>query len=260
MKIISIVNGKGGVGKTTTAIALAMLRASQGRRVLLGDFDNQGNLTSSFRSLNELIGQPNIYNVFKGERIEPFKISENLDLLPATNDLLQLDKSVNTEELFYLGDNLRKFYSDYDEIILDTPGTLGTRVTMGLIAADGVVIPTIMDEYSFQALVQLFKAMQPVWRALNPNMILIGLIGNQVDGIATENGEPILRSERDAFYSLRDLLISLNLDNKILGLIGKREAIKKLRDGKGGIDIDLDPRSMLELGNVSQKITDILFK
>ncbi len=255
MKIISVVNGKGGVGKSTLCIALAMLRASQGRKVLLGDWDNQGNTTGAFLSLSELLSKPSIYDVFGGTRIEPINIMPGLDLLPATNNLLQLDKSVNTEELFYLGDNLRKFYSDYDDIILDTPGTLGTRVTMGLIAADGVVIPTEMDEFSFQALVQLFKAMQPVWRALNPSMKFIGVIGNLVDGISESTNEPILLSERNAYFSLQQLLKGFDMTDKILGLVGKRESIKELRKGK----LKLDQKSMIELSHVSQRITDALF-
>lgn len=255
MKIISVVNGKGGVGKSTMCIALAVLRSSMGRKVLLGDWDNQGNTTKAFVALSNIINKPSIYDVFNGSYVEPINVMPGLDLLPATSNLLQLDKSVNTEELFQLGDNLRKFYSSYDDIILDTPGTLGTRVSMGLIAADGVVVPTDLDEFSFQALEQLFSAMKPIWRALNPQMKFVGIIANKVDGIGETTGEPVLLSERNAYFSLRDILANNNMSEKILGLVGKRESIKELRSqGK----LKLDQKAMTELSVVSQRITEAL--
>lgn len=256
MKIIAVVNGKGGVGKSTMCIALAVMRASMGRKVLLGDWDNQGNTTGAFVPLNKLLNRPSIYDVFNGSYVEPIPLMAGLDLLPATNNLLQLDKSVNTEELFQLGDNLRKNYSGYDDIILDTPGTLGTRVTMGLTASDGVVVPTDLDEFSFQALEQLFNAMKPIWRALNPQMKFIGIVGNKVDGIVEDTGEPQLLSERTAYFSLKEMLKNNNMSEKLLGLVGKRESIKMLRSqGK----LKLDQKAMDELSVVSQRITEALF-
>ena len=185
-KIISFVNQKGLVGKTTTCVNLAAFVANAGKKTLLVDMDPQGNASSGLGMVknSEL---KTIYNVLDGEI--PIKdaisstVVKNLFVIPATVDLagaeIELVQVNNREKV--LKENLDSIKDDYDFIMIDCPPSLGLLTINALSASDTVLIPIQCEFYALEGLSQLMNTVKLVKKHLNPNLEIEGVIMTMKD-------------------------------------------------------------------------------
>ncbi|HDH07672.1 MAG TPA: ParA family protein, partial [Candidatus Moranbacteria bacterium] len=156
-KIISLVNQKGGVGKTTSAINLATYLANAGKFVLLVDLDPQGNASSGIGVDTKNL-EKNLYHaMIDGENPENVIVKTKAfghDILPSSQDLagagIELVNLDNRE--FKLYDVLRQIRTHYDYIIIDSPPSLGLLTINGLVASDEVIIPVQAEYYALEGL------------------------------------------------------------------------------------------------------------
>lgn len=181
MAIWGVVNQKGGVGKTTTAVNLAAGLAQRGKRVLLIDADPQGNATSGLGVEKNKI-KATLLDVFQSlidaPEDAPFptqaivNIHEHLDLIPATLELAGSEpvllNAVGKELI--LRDALSKIRDDYDWIILDAPPSLGILTINILGACDAVLVPMQCEFYALEGLSQLMNTVDLVRRRINPKL------------------------------------------------------------------------------------------
>ena len=185
-RIIAIANQKGGVGKTTTAINLSACLAEAGQKVLVVDFDPQGNATSGF-GLDKGHIDKTVYQMLIGEnQIEECvreEVQKNLDILPsdvnlagAEIELLEMD---NKESL--LRNGLKKIEKKYDFIIIDCPPSLNLLTINALTAADTVIVPIQCEYYALEGLSQILKTVNLVKRKLNRKLELEGVVFTMYD-------------------------------------------------------------------------------
>jgi chromosome partitioning protein len=183
-KILVFANQKGGVGKTTTAATLGAYLAQLGKKVLLVDFDPQGNLTSSVGADKS---KPGIYEVITGTRSleeavqgtqEPglFVLGSNINLSGASVELIGQE-----EREFFLKKALEPVKSSYDYIFIDSPPSLDLITINGLVAADGVFIPLQCEYFAMEGLSQLVKTIQAVQKSLNRDLEIAGIILTMYD-------------------------------------------------------------------------------
>ena len=185
-KIISLVNQKGGVGKTTTCVNLAAYVANSGKKVLLVDMDPQGNASSGLGVVknSEL---KTIYNVIDGEiqikdAIAP-TVLKNLFIIPSTVDLagaeIELVQVNNREKV--LKENLDNIKDNYDYIMIDCPPSLGLLTINALTASDTVLIPIQCEFYALEGLSQLMNTVKLVKKHLNPDLEIEGVVMTMKD-------------------------------------------------------------------------------
>lgn len=191
-KIISLVNQKGGVGKTTTSINLSASLAVLGKKVLLIDLDPQGNTTTGV-GINKGDIEKSIYDVL----IEKCSINEamiktkykNLYVLPATINLAGLDielleKSQN-EPGFSKGEQLKHHLeplnNQFDFIIIDCPPSLGIITTNALTASNSVIIPVQCEFFALEGIMQLLNTIMLAQKSLNPNLDIEGVLLTMLD-------------------------------------------------------------------------------
>ena len=183
-KTIAVVNQKGGVGKTTTTVDLAAALHQLGRRVLVCDFDPQGNATSGFGV--DKSASPSIYDVII-DNADPAKAVVSTpwgDLLPANKAL-----SGATVELigmerreFRLRDALSLLAGNYDEIFIDCPPSLELLTLDALCAADSLLVPVQCEYYALEGLSDLLYTVRLAKKALNPALSLEGVVLTMYDG------------------------------------------------------------------------------
>ena len=191
-KVISLVNQKGGVGKTTTSINLSASLAFLGKKVLLVDLDPQGNTTTGV-GINKGEIEKSIYEVLIGEaKIEEAMIKtkyKNLYLLPATINLAGLEydfseKSRN-EKGFQKGEQLKIKLADikdsFDYILLDCPPSLGIITTNALTASNSVIIPVQCEFFALEGITQLLKTIMLAQKNLNPTLDIEGVLLTMLD-------------------------------------------------------------------------------
>lgn len=182
-KIIAVVNQKGGVGKTTTAINVAAQLASANFNVLLLDLDPQGNATSGIGISKAKASKT--YDVLCGKATLADAVEEThvakLYILPANADLAGAEVELvnKTEREFTLKKALQK--GTYDYVIVDCPPSLGLLTVNALTAADSVIIPVQTEYYALEGLSQLLNTIQVVKSRTNPNLELLGIVLTMFD-------------------------------------------------------------------------------
>ncbi len=186
-KILAFTNQKGGVGKTTSAVNVALSLAVSEVKTLLIDLDPQSNATTG---LSELFGDlnGNIYDIMlNGDGAKGAITStsfSHLDVIASTNDLVGAEielVGVMARE-YQLQKALKKIKKDYDIIIIDCPPSLGLLTINALTASDALVIPIQCEYYALEGLGQLLNTVRLVQRHLNKRLEIVGIIMTMYDG------------------------------------------------------------------------------
>lgn len=206
-KVIAISNQKGGVGKTTTAINLSSGLARLGKKVLLVDFDAQGNASSGLGA-QEDPGQNTIYHVLlEGVPIEDAIVhrgSPCVDVVPANVNLagadLIMDKMPSGKDQL-LKRALEPIRDQYDFIFIDCPPSLGLLNTNALTAADSVLIPVQCEYYALEGVTQLLLTIRIVQQTSNPNLSIEGILMTMFD-IRTRLSVEVSQEVRQTFGKL----------------------------------------------------------
>lgn len=175
-KIVSIINQKGGVGKSTTAESLAAGLSLRGYKTLAVDLDAQGNLTYTFGADNT---GATVLEVLTGDATaaEAIKHTQSCDVLPANKALAGADAYIKeTGKEYRLKEALENVADQYDYIIIDTPPALGILTVNALTACQSVIIPSQADIYSIQGIEQLSETMKPVKKYCNPGLEIEGIL------------------------------------------------------------------------------------
>lgn len=185
-RILSIVNQKGGVGKTTTAVNLATAMAAIGKRVLLIDLDPQGNASTGL-GFGQAERELTSYDLLAGEATvaESAKTTQvpNLHLIPTTMDLAGAElELVNAESReTRLKTALNVSLSSYDYVLIDCPPSLGLLTLNALVASNAVLIPLQCEFYALEGLAHLLKTIELVKGALNPELDVQGVVLTMYD-------------------------------------------------------------------------------
>lgn len=191
-KIISMVNQKGGVGKTTTSINLAASLGYLGKKTLLIDLDPQGNASTGV-GIDKGDAPTSIYDVL----IDKVAITKtiiktkykNLDVIPATINLAGVDIELLNRGMkepgFIKTSQLKKHIVEikdaYDFIIIDCPPSLGILTTNALVASDSVIIPVQCEFFALEGIMQLLNTIMLVQKNLNPNLDIEGVLLTMLD-------------------------------------------------------------------------------
>ena len=184
-RIIAFANQKGGVGKTTSAVNIAAGVAALGKKVLLCDFDPQGNASSGVgvdKSTNKTV-----YDVLMGANPYEAIITtnyENLDCIPASVSLAGAELEIADEQRreTKLKTALDMLRLDYDYIFIDCPPSLGLLTINALCAADGVIVPMQCEYFALEGLSQLMKTISIIKKKYNPSLTLDGVVVTMFDG------------------------------------------------------------------------------
>ena len=203
MRIYALVNQKGGVGKTTTAVNVGAGLALSGKRVLLIDTDPSGNLTTG---TGVKIGDndPTIYEVLKGaadinDTIRPAQ-GGNYDVIPADGMLSGANiefSNVPGREML-LREAIEKINTEYDYILIDAPRALDTLSVMGLTAAQAAIVPVQAQYYALDGIAQLMETVKLVKKRMNPALEIGGVLVTMYDRRKVSNRE-VLESVQAAF-------------------------------------------------------------
>lgn len=189
-KVIAIINQKGGVGKSTTAINLSAALGEAGKQVLLIDLDPQGNATSGLGIEKSLLSKC-IYNVLLDdtslEEVIIPDVSEGLDIAPATINLAGAEVELVSEMAREnrLKDAVGTMRGKYDYIFIDCPPSLGLLTVNSLVAADKLIIPIQTEFYALEGVTKLLESMKRVKSRLNPSLDIFGILLTMYDGRTT---------------------------------------------------------------------------
>ena len=185
-KIYSIINQKGGVGKTTTTINLGTAMAACGANVLIIDMDPQGNLSTGM-GVEKVKREKGVYNIL----IDNLSINDavikteipNLNLIPSNEDLLGIDIELSnaSDRVMRLKKALQDLNS-YDYILLDCPPSLSLLTLNALVASTGALVPLQAEFYALEGLSQLLKTIEDIKNSVNHNLMLEGVIITMFDG------------------------------------------------------------------------------
>ena len=191
MKIISIINQKGGVGKTTTVINLASALSQQGKKILVIDLDPQGNATTGLGLSNTEHSDKTIYGILNGtmpvSKVIKKTNFENLDLISSNVDLsgLEVETAGDNDRAFILKGKLTAYFNDsgtlYDYILIDCPPSLSLLTVMALVCSNSLLVPLQTEFFALEGLTQLMKTIDRIKINLNPTLDIRGILLTMYD-------------------------------------------------------------------------------
>lgn len=180
-KVISLLNHKGGVGKTTSTISIGAGLVKLGKRVLLIDLDPQANLTLSLGIPRQ---KNTIYEALRGEcELAPYSVKENLDVVPSTLDLSGAEMELINEagREFILRELFEPLQMEYDYILIDCPPSLGLLTLNALTSSNHVIIPLQTEFLALQGLTKIKQVVDKVRFRLNKKLTIVGVIATMYD-------------------------------------------------------------------------------
>lgn len=197
-KILCVSNQKGGVGKTTITVQTAMHRAEQGYKILVLDFDPQGNTSeclTRFVSDAAKDAATQNYELFLPElkEISPISCRDNIDLIftPAhDNNLMDVDR-LEHEYIVNPKRNLEKILYDYDYVIIDCPPGLGLKLVTALSIATHVVCPVCLSGFAVSGIEGLLNTIYSIKEELNPDLKIVGFVINKLDKRSVTHREAV---------------------------------------------------------------------
>tara|TARA_B100000965_G_C19434893_1_gene688150 strand:- start:17 stop:817 length:801 start_codon:yes stop_codon:yes gene_type:complete len=198
-KIISVINQKGGVGKTTTVINLAAGLTMKGKKILVIDLDPQGNATTGLGLSNIESSDQTIYSVLNGSKKihEVIKKTsfENLDLITSNVDLsgLEVETAGDSRRAFMLKDELASYLNNsralYDYVLIDCPPSLSLLTIMALVSSNSLLVPLQTEFFALEGLTQLMKTIDRIKNNLNPELSIKGILLTMYDKRNKLSGE-----------------------------------------------------------------------
>ena len=190
-EIVSIINQKGGVGKTTTAINLAAGLALKNKKILVIDLDPQGNATTGLGLSNSENSGETIYGVLNGTKniLEVVKNTQfaNLDLVSSNVDLsgLEVETAGDSKRAFILKDQIMAYLKDfggkYEYIFIDCPPSLSLLTVMALVGSNSLVVPLQTEFFALEGLTQLMKTIDRIKVNLNSELKIKGILLTMYD-------------------------------------------------------------------------------
>jgi len=207
-EIISIINQKGGVGKTTTTINLAAGLALQNKKILVVDLDPQGNATTGLGLSNSENSEETIYAVLNGTKkfSEVIKKTQfnSLDLISSNVDLsgLEVETAGDSKRAFILKEQITAYFNDstqvYEYILIDCPPSLSLLTVMALVASNSLVVPLQTEFFALEGLTQLMKTIDRVKVNLNQDLKIKGILLTMYDK-RNKLSSQVEREARDYF-------------------------------------------------------------
>ena len=220
MKVITIANRKGGIGKTTTAAALASCFGQKNFSVLLVDMDSQCNLSSNVGApvnektiLDVMLGKAKIQNAIKPSSI--------CDIIPGSLEFGKINDALGykTGREYKLLEALITIRDNYDFCIIDTPPEISLATTNALTASDEVIIPSTAETFSLDGVSQLYATIKDIWRYTNKNLKIAGIL------VTLFNSRTVLsRSMVEELDKMAEGMNTIVYDTKISRSIAVAEA------------------------------------